>query len=459
MSDREENRLVLKKVFLCPNGFTLIEILISLGIFAIVGVGITVVLTLQQKSARDLEKSSSKLTLTRSLNRAIRNTNALYKSATVSSSTPNNQGSLFDYCMNGTGGATGCHATDSVGGDPKIYPFYLFSNVAGETTPIAGPDMTVFYDKEGKICAALSANCSIVSTATFSAYCAGGAKDCPKAESIRFAFRLEEKPFSTFRPVTGSYSLPLGNIMNGASPVPSTPGHIPYWNASAVLSDSMIVQGLPGADIGFTAPKTTVFGNTNFRQILPPVRAMNVAGDAVFYKDLQIGGVVTVHLNIVGSNTSMTSRLSATGQAFVGSTPFTNANVWTGSLHVAQDFTCTVSITAPLFFTLSDERFKENIRSLGDVRERLLKLRGVHFQWLANNKIDDGFIAQDVQKVFPELVGKDSSGYLTVSYLNLVAPLSQSIKLDHQDREKRDLQAGNRLQLLHERLARLQKSH
>ncbi|MGZ3790519.1 MAG: tail fiber domain-containing protein, partial [Bacteriovorax sp.] len=39
-----------------------------------------------------------------------------------------------------------------------------------------------------------------------------------------------------------------------------------------------------------------------------------------------------------------------------------------------------------------------------------------------------GLIAQDVEKVFPEAVKKNSEGLLSVSYSNLVAPMIEAVK-------------------------------
>jgi hypothetical protein len=47
--------------------------------------------------------------------------------------------------------------------------------------------------------------------------------------------------------------------------------------------------------------------------------------------------------------------------------------------------------------------------------------------YLANKK-RLGFVAQDVQKVFPELVEQDSAGYLSLDYLGLIPVLVEAIK-------------------------------
>jgi hypothetical protein len=68
----------------------------------------------------------------------------------------------------------------------------------------------------------------------------------------------------------------------------------------------------------------------------------------------------------------------------------------------------------------SDGRLKSNVQPLDHALDRLLALRGVTFEY---TKHDDsmhpsgtftGFIAQEVQPTFPNWIGHDEQGYLTV---------------------------------------------
>ena len=57
-----------------------------------------------------------------------------------------------------------------------------------------------------------------------------------------------------------------------------------------------------------------------------------------------------------------------------------------------------------------------------------------------------GFIAQDVQKLFPELVKEDGSGYLSVNYVELIPILVNAVqelsaKVEEQDKQIKELQA------------------
>ena len=59
-------------------------------------------------------------------------------------------------------------------------------------------------------------------------------------------------------------------------------------------------------------------------------------------------------------------------------------------------------------------------------------MRGVEFDWNDKQDVyqghDVGVIAQDVQKVLPELVQERADGYLAVKYEKMVGLLIESIK-------------------------------
>lgn len=59
--------------------------------------------------------------------------------------------------------------------------------------------------------------------------------------------------------------------------------------------------------------------------------------------------------------------------------------------------------------------------------QKLLQIQGVTFNWKEGNRADVGVIAQDVQKVFPQLVRQDKQ-YLRVDYEKLVGPLIESVR-------------------------------
>lgn len=69
----------------------------------------------------------------------------------------------------------------------------------------------------------------------------------------------------------------------------------------------------------------------------------------------------------------------------------------------------------------SDARLKHHVTPLAGTLRRLLSLRGVSFECLTPDPakrppgVQLGFVTQEVQQVFPDWVGADSEGYLTVA--------------------------------------------
>ena len=78
----------------------------------------------------------------------------------------------------------------------------------------------------------------------------------------------------------------------------------------------------------------------------------------------------------------------------------------------------------------SDEKLKENVVGITNALEKVMDLRGVYFNRIGKTYDDReiGVIAQEVEKVLPELVKENSDGTKAVAYQNMVAVLIEAIK-------------------------------
>ena len=84
----------------------------------------------------------------------------------------------------------------------------------------------------------------------------------------------------------------------------------------------------------------------------------------------------------------------------------------------------------------SDKKLKTNISTLTDALDKTIKLRGVNFDWIDENKPNNqvGFIAQEVEKVLPEVVknvetlNKENETHKVVDYAAVVPLLVEAIK-------------------------------
>ena len=108
-----------------------------------------------------------------------------------------------------------------------------------------------------------------------------------------------------------------------------------------------------------------------------------------------------------------------------GSSMVESARFTTSSLTVIGDV---VAYGSP-----SDITLKENIKPIENALDKVEKLQGVTFDWKESDSIldikeDIGFIAQDVQKVLPELVRKNDNGKLSLRHQGIISVLAEAIK-------------------------------
>ncbi len=89
----------------------------------------------------------------------------------------------------------------------------------------------------------------------------------------------------------------------------------------------------------------------------------------------------------------------------------------------------------------SDARVKKNINTLEKALDKVLKLRGVSYQRtdMDGDKTHIGVIAQEVEKILPEVVSENDKGHLNVAYGNIVGILIEAIK--EQQTQIEDLKA------------------
>ena len=109
------------------------------------------------------------------------------------------------------------------------------------------------------------------------------------------------------------------------------------------------------------------------------------------------------------------------------------------------------SIFAISSFYTSDIRLKTNVQVISSGLDKIIQLNAYHFNWKdveLDQAIQTGLIAQEVQKLFPELIHQDNKGYLGVNYVGFIPYLIQSIKQQQQQITEQD-----------EKLARLQKEN
>ena len=131
-----------------------------------------------------------------------------------------------------------------------------------------------------------------------------------------------------------------------------------------------------------------------------------------------------------------------------GSNKLYIANTWQGEPLIWGDFSTKVVKVNGSQVSTSDQRFKENIQTLNGSLQKITSIRGVSFTWKTNDEINKikgiqtdsvdnsrlqegtqlGVIAQEVEKVLPELVYTDEGGFKSVDYIKITPVLIEAVK-------------------------------
>ena len=131
-----------------------------------------------------------------------------------------------------------------------------------------------------------------------------------------------------------------------------------------------------------------------------------------------IGQDVASNANVIFKNTQ------ANGTFLANSTSTFKQNV-----QMDRDLTVTGTVTyGKLSQSKSDRRLKKDIQPLETPLDKVSKLEGKKFKWKDDNAQDFGVIAQEVEKVLPELTSEDKEGYKSVNYQGMIPYLIESIK-------------------------------
>jgi hypothetical protein len=141
---------------------------------------------------------------------------------------------------------------------------------------------------------------------------------------------------------------------------------------------------------------------------------------------------------IFKTNNAVRMSISPTGNNVgIGAAPDVNYALVVGGLIKTSNIT-----------ESSDIRYKKNISPIENALEKVKQLTGVTYQWRTTefpsmkfaDGTDLGLIAQEVEKILPELVNTDEKGYKSIEYSHLSALLIEGMKEQQKQIDKLSLE-------------------
>ncbi len=194
---------------------------------------------------------------------------------------------------------------------------------------------------------------------------------------------------------------------------------------SNIISGSLLITG--SSAIGLRMSGSTALTGSIFQ-----TGSLNVTGST------NISGALTVGTINTGQGATEVYLMNQ-GVQTGDSVRFNGLGVGTAASGVAGAILATNDIVA---FASSDEKLKENLEPIGSATEKVGQLTGYTFDWIPMEGIhvhsghDVGIIAQEVEKVLPEVVETRENGYKAVKYEKLTALLIQAVNEQQQTIEQ-----------------------
>ena len=240
---------------------------------------------------------------------------------------------------------------------------------------------------------------------------------------------------------SGSFGRVVGSI-GATNGVVSGSGQVSHDSTTGFVANEHIDHS--GVSITGTTGLSGGGDITTNRQITLDVSSGTFTGGVTSANDalgVLSGSAQITALGFVSSSGSTTLQQATTAGATTNvATTFSNTtdstSKTTGALIVGGGLGVNNTINAGgdvIAFASSDERLKDNIKPIENPLEKLSQISGNTFDWnqekqnIYNGK-DYGVIAQEIEKVMPELVDTRDNGYLAVKYDKIVPLLIESIK-------------------------------
>jgi hypothetical protein len=169
-----------------------------------------------------------------------------------------------------------------------------------------------------------------------------------------------------------------------------------------------------------TASNITDLSETIADTVGAMVSSNTESGISVTYQD----GDNTLDFDVADFTITMTG--DATGSGTV--TNLGNVSIAMDVSSITGNLGVSGTVTAADFNTTSDISLKQNINVIDSALSKISQLNGYTFNWKNNDKEAVGIMAQEVEKVLPQIVATGEDGYKKVSYDSLIPLLIEAVK-------------------------------
>ena len=286
---------------------------------------------------------------------------------------------------------TAGHASTSNTADTASYIDY--SNV--DNTPSIPADISDLTDNSNLLVHPSTDTGSLLTTASYNPV--GDIITFTKGDGSTFAIDIVDNNTNYY--ITG------GTFDNAT-------GDLALTGNNAAAGATINLDGRYLTDLDFT--DTTVLSGSSF------------PNDFTFDSNLTVAGTLTAQQFNTEYITS--SVIFESGSTKFGDTS-DDVHSFTGTVDVTGSLNVTGDITA---YHSSDRRLKENIQPISSPIEKVKQIGGYEYDWNNNQTAhtghDIGVIAQEIEKILPELVTTRDNGYKAVRYEKIVALLIEAIK-------------------------------
>jgi hypothetical protein len=201
----------------------------------------------------------------------------------------------------------------------------------------------------------------------------------------------------------------------------SATGSLTYNSTTGAISFTDAVTSVAGKTGAVTLNTADVTESTNQYFTNARARAAVSVTGAGSYNSTT--GVITINADAVSSVAGKTGAVTLAIADTAGLQTALDGKFSTSGGTISGSITATGDITA-----FSDSRTKMNIETITEALYKVKSLRGVSYISKFNMEERIGVIAQEVERVVPEVVHTHANGLKSVAYQNLVGLLIEAIK-------------------------------